>query len=491
MVKAFCLSLAALVAVGCSVTSNLDTVKQSANDLIAPKAPDRELALNTRLDSFSTLPDSSTYLLNLNAKTSTWEKTIAEKASSSTGEFIEYLFGSIAESDSYEPRPFEISLLSTYLAMNHHLAGFPDLAAVEARKIIEREALIEQLMQKQTAVIEKQKDYDSGLGPEANVVTEIEYINGYPIKTIQSPEVTAIKSSYLNPFSTIVAGFTFEANGEPSLAVPAYRRALEINPSLSFVKGRIANLNRVSKRKSVVLLVIESGDIDRITEDKFNYETYTLLGYRSSGIKLPVLDKSASRALPRIWVNDQQLTSQATIDISAYLAKAIAEELPKYLAFATTKALIEIASQESLKRTLRPARQFDYGISQLAGSYALKKIFDRGGLDLSQWKALPSNITYGIVELERNMPYQIRVNNGGETTSLTIVPTKDYFVVNFRVGSNTISNKALASSDQMFPQYRDRIINAAAQRPQTTIGQLKCLTNTISTGIINADCSSK
>lgn len=491
MSKAFCLSLTASVAVGCSLTNNLDTVKQSADEFIAPKEPARELALNGRLDSFINLRDSSTYLLNQYAQTSTWEKTISEKASSSTEEFIEYLFGSITESESYEPKPFEISLLSTYLAINHHLAGFPDLAAVEARKITEREALIEQLMQKQTAIVEKQKEYDSGLGPEANVVTEIEYINGYPIKTIQSPEITAIKSSYLNPFSTIVAGFTFEANGEPSLAAPAYRRALEINPSISFVKNRIANLNRVSEQKSVVLFVIESGDIDRITEDKFNYETYTLLGYRSSGIKLPILDKSGSKGLPRIWINDKPLTAQSTIDISAYLAKAIAEELPKYLAFATTKALIEIASQESLKRALRPARQFDYGISQLVGSYTLEKIFDRGGLDLSQWEALPSKITYGLVELDRNTPYQIQVNIGGETTRLPVTPSENYVLVNFRVGSNTINNSALASSHQKLSQYKDRIINAAARRPQTTIGQLKCLTNRISTGNTNSDCSSR
>lgn len=490
MFKAFCFSLTALLAVSCSLTNDLDTVKHSATEFITPKEPARELALKRRLDSLNHLSESSTNLLNQYSQTSTWEKTISEKASSSTGEFIEYLFGSITESDSYEPRPFEISLLSTYLAINHHLAGFPDLAAIEARKITEREALIEQIVQKQIAVVEKQKEYDSGLGSEAKVVTDIEYINGYPIETIQSQEITAIKSSYLNPFSTVVAGFTFESNGEPSMAAPAYRRALEIDPSLSFVKNRIANLNRAPQQKSVVLFVIESGDIDRVIEDKFNFETYTLLGYRSSGIKLPVVEKSASKPTPNILVNDQPLTSLATIDISAYLAKAIAEELPKYLAFASTKALIEIASQESLKRALRPARQFDYGISQLVGSYTLEKIFDRGGLDLSQWEALPSHITYGIVELERDTSHQVRVNIGGETTILPITPTTNFSIINFRVGSNTVKNNALASPHRKLQKYKDTIFAAAAKRPQTTMKQIKCFTSMILMDNSNIDCSS-
>ena len=88
-------------------------------------------------------------------------------------------------------------------------------------------------------------------------------LNGYPVQTIDNPEVNALRNSYQSAFSHYLAGFVYEALGEPSLAAAGYRQAIELHPNVPLLEEALAGLDqRVAAPddgKTDVLFEIETG----------------------------------------------------------------------------------------------------------------------------------------------------------------------------------------------------------------------------------------
>lgn len=164
---------------------------------------------------------------------SQWESE-AKITGSKVGEAV----GSVVVNDKlrrYDGEDYEKVMLSTRLALAYLAAGKSEDALVEIKKTWERENLIKTQHEKDIAEAEneaKAKGYK----------TNIEDLSGYPIATLNNPDVTNLKNGYQNAFSHYLSGFLYEAAGELALASASYRTAIELQPNSTLLKAGLADL---------------------------------------------------------------------------------------------------------------------------------------------------------------------------------------------------------------------------------------------------------
>ncbi len=156
----------------------------------------------------------------------------------------------------YDGHDYEKVMLSTRLALNHLSAGDWDAARIEIKKTHEREAIIAEINAKDTEALEQESK-------EKGITTTFKDLNGYPVETLNSAEVTRLKNGYQSAFSHYLAGFVYEALNEQGLAAPGYRQAVELQPNIKILEDGLASLElRPNLRKATdtdVLFVVESG----------------------------------------------------------------------------------------------------------------------------------------------------------------------------------------------------------------------------------------
>jgi hypothetical protein len=174
----------------------------------------------------------------------TWteaDKIIAEwenEAKVSTKKIGEGI-GSVIINDKiqrYDGEDYEKVMLSTRLALAYLAAGKTEDALVEIKKTWEREDFIKSLHEKE---FDEAENEAKGKG----YTTKSEDLKGYPIATLNSPEVTNLKNGYQNAFSHYLSGFLYEAQGDLSLATASYRTAIELQPTLQFLKDSLAGID--------------------------------------------------------------------------------------------------------------------------------------------------------------------------------------------------------------------------------------------------------
>ena len=122
------------------------------------------------------------------------------------------------------------------------------------KKTWEREALIKELHDKEFTESEneaKAKGYK----------TDISELKGYPIETLNNPEVQSLKNGYQNAFSQYISGFLAEASGDVGNAAAGYRTAIELQPNLISIKQHLADLDARMTQKN-------TKTVQTITEEK-------------------------------------------------------------------------------------------------------------------------------------------------------------------------------------------------------------------------------
>ncbi|PPK73156.1 hypothetical protein B0F88_102135 [Methylobacter tundripaludum] len=156
----------------------------------------------------------------------------------------------------YDGHDYEKVMLSTRLALDHLSAGDWNAARIEIKKTHEREAIIAEINAKDAEALEQESK-------EKGIATTFKDLNGYPVETLNSAEVTRLKNGYQSAFSHYLAGFVYEALNEQGLAAPGYRQAIELQPNIKILEDGLATLEaRTSLRKPAetdVLFVVESG----------------------------------------------------------------------------------------------------------------------------------------------------------------------------------------------------------------------------------------
>jgi hypothetical protein len=124
----------------------------------------------------------------------------------------------------YEGQDYEKVWLTTRIALNRIGQLDLDKARVDIKRTHEREAVIAEFRSKETSQAEEEAKAKGG-------AVKSKEINGYPVESLNDPEVLALKNGYQNAMSHYLAGFLYEALNEPGLAAPGYRKAIELTPN--------------------------------------------------------------------------------------------------------------------------------------------------------------------------------------------------------------------------------------------------------------------
>jgi hypothetical protein len=227
----------------------------------------------------------------------------------------------------YQGQDFEKVMLTTRMAMNFLAKGDFDSARVAIKQTHEREALIADVRSKQYAQVEDQ-------ARKKGASTSFRELNGYPVATIDTPEVRALRNSYQSAFSHYLAGFIYEALGEPSLAAAGYRQAIELRGSTPLLDEGLAALDqRVAARddgRTDVLFAIETGLAPARVSQQFSLPIPVNDRLILISVSFPVLQNQApDTSVSRLLLNGQDEVPAAKItSVDAMARRALEDEMP-------------------------------------------------------------------------------------------------------------------------------------------------------------------
>ncbi len=295
----------------------------------------------------------------------------------------------------YEGADFEKVMLTTRMALNHVAIGEWDNARVAIKRTHEREAVIAEFRDKEVYEVEQQ-------ARKRGIKPSFKELNGYPVETIDSPEVNALKNGYQSAFSHYLAGFVYEALGEPSLAAAGYRLAIELHPgvpllekSLEGLDARVADL---SSDRTELLVVIESGFAPGRVSRKFTLPFPTYHGLVLLPISVPVLREA--NPVPRIEAIDLDGVSGGEVPMLTSLdlmeRRELRDEMPGILLRTIGRAISRGVLQYETQR--RADNRADVGsalVSALTmiGSVVVEQADERS------WRTLPAEIAVARVSV--------------------------------------------------------------------------------------------
>ena len=392
-----------------------------------------------KFNSKVNLKESSNAYLLVDKSINEWEKNSFEVVKKNFSDFVEYIFAGLSNKGKYELKPHEITFLSFNLAINHALMGRYDLAAVEVRKIARREEAIERLNKKIYDTVQKQEKFNANLGDEVRAIYKIEEIGGYPIEDFNSEKVRNMKNSYQNSSANYLSGFIFESQGEISLAAPAYKKAIELNPNNNLYKNSLKNLdkktNQINDNKTEILIILENGISPELSSKRFPFGVPTARGLRRTNIFLPVIQDNLSTLNNEIVIfsNESKVNLETTTEVDVILAKYLKDNMPKYLSAATTRALIQIASKEAFSKATRGLKQYDSGVTQLLGPALMERIMSSYEPRVRAWNSLPRNIQMARLSLDKGKEHILKINLGSKSDIIKVNAFKNYQLISIRI----------------------------------------------------------
>ncbi len=388
---------------GCGSMRSYDSELKQTVELAANGSPEQalvELEKNNTSDDKDLLYfEEKGQLLNINGqltesrdtwlsadeKIKVWESEVKTDPAKFFGNV-----GSVVVNDKtrrYDGQDYEKVMLSTKLAMNHLQLGDWDNARVEIKKTHEREAII-------TGLREKEVEQVTEDAQKNKVTTELKDLNGYPVETLNAPEVTALKNGYQSAFSHYLSGFVYEALNEPSLAAPGYRKAIELRPDIQWLEDGLSNLetrsHTIKRTDTDVLFVLETGSIPARQSVSFPIPipaNDTLLAIPFS---FPVIRPDGHVTLPQeIKLEDHSsINLYPVTSLDAMARRSLKDDMPGILVRTTIRAIAKTAAQK-----VASDRSILLGLAVTVASVATESADERC------WRTLPSHILIGRTTL--------------------------------------------------------------------------------------------
>jgi uncharacterized protein len=329
----------------------------------------------------------------------------------------------------YEGHDYEKVMLTTRLALDRLARGDFDMARVDIKRTHEREAIIAELREKE---LKKTEDEARKHG----VRTGFKELNGYPVQTIDNPEINALKNSYENAFSHYLAGFVYEALGEPSLAAAGYRHAIELQPGRPLLEDALAGLDtRVMVRDdgyTDVLFVLESGVAPARKSRQFNLP----IPYRDRLLFVPVSFPVIAPTQPAFMPSGLQITGEAAISttlltsVDLMARKALQEEMPGIMLRGMIRSTSKAAAQyQASKNSNQSGLVALAGLAVTIGTVVTESADERG------WRSLPSQIAIARLRIpsgEHTLAFG--ANPGGQGLRFSV--SGRYAVISLRLIGN-------------------------------------------------------
>ncbi len=444
-----------------------------------------ELGEVQRLQGPSQIPNSTQSLLAADQLVEQWEISTSAKLNRSFTDMSSYVL-SEGFSSNYDPKPYEVSLLSQTIALNHLAQGRWNDAMVEAKKMAQREKVIEELIQSKVAAVSSVEQQQQNNQNTRGATSRIQDIGGYPINLLDDEETRSLKNSYQSPAAYYLSGFIHESQGEASLAAPGYRLAIELRPSVSFFKTSIAKLdsniaNQAKKSFADTLIIIDTGYMPKISPHQISQSITFGGNSKLVTLTFPVIEKSSDRFTPSyVQLGDRAANPELVANIDAMARKNLKDEMPGYVLRATSRALVSLAAQYAADQAAQQASRRNNQNNQnnqnataaiigaIAGmitGYSLQAI---NVTDVRHWSTLPAQtymarmgLPIGPTTLKFTLP-------SGVMQSQTVNLVGGYNVVYIRMFRNRAT--VLTSNDPAaLPPKPQVILPATIANPVATV----------------------
>lgn len=371
---------------------------------------------------------------NIDIWTNSWLNTTTGQASSTAAAML--INDDIKD---YQAKDYEKTFLATQHALNHLDLNNPDNARIEIKKMYQVEQAIQNYNQAKynEAQVENSKNNQDAKG---NYLYE-QISKEYNFTDINSPEVLALKNGYQNAFSHYLAGFVFEALGEPSLSRPGYVKAGQLNPTNPLIQKSIDNIdNNVRPKKGYtdLLIVEETGHAPQIKSEEIHIPFPANLSSRdrSSCINMVnifyprlVVDNYNADTYP--FALDGVVSSPSMmVDVDIMAKRSIVDQREYIIARNVTAAIRNIA----LSQTACALG------GSLGGLLSLGTSLGGAALDHADertWVSLPNTISISRVSIPYGA-HQISVRINGLEFTQSIILNQPYQIINFRVIGNQV-----------------------------------------------------
>jgi uncharacterized protein len=344
---------------------------------------------------------------------------------------------------AYPGYDYEKVMLLTHIALNYLAMGDFDQARVAIKQTHELEALIAEARSKEIAEVEEK-------AKKRGARTSFKELNGYPVETIDNPEVNALRNSYQSALSHYLAGFVYEALGEPSLAAPGYRLANELQPNQPLLEEALRNLDQrvgaADDGLTDVLFVIGSGAAPALQSRQFRLPVPTGKSLVMVVASFPVM---AASTLSRPWSQlvfdgGPALAVAPITSIDLMARRRLSDDMPGIMlrttVRASTRALLQAGLQQSHGSGDRQGSAVGVAaaLAIAAGSLVTEKADER------TWRTLPSEISIARARVPAGM-HTVTLQTLEGTRSARLDLSGRYAVVDLRLLRNQLFVSAFSA----------------------------------------------
>ena len=380
--------------------------------------------------------DSTNAFLLADIKVKEWEETAKTDPSKLMGTVGAALISERLK--NYEGQDYEKVWLTTRLATNRVAVGDFENARVDIKRTHEREAIIAEFRSKETLAAEEEaKSKGAAAGGKE--------LNGYPVETLNDPEVLALKNGYQNALSHYLAGFMYEVLGESGLAAPGYRKAIELKPETGVLEEGLRGLdNRTSftwkrrQRMTDVLFVVEAGDAPARKPKAFTIPVPTGRGMVTASISYPVIEPSTDPLLTTLSAAGTDLKLEKVVDVNVMARRALKDEMPGMVLRGVTRAIAKGVMQNELQKR----GGLVGGLIGAVASAATEVADDR------MWRMLPGRVYIARGYLP---PGEHVVTVNGRALPDPVKIDGQYALVPLRLYENTVLMGDVASLGKLAP----------------------------------------
>jgi hypothetical protein len=349
-----------------------------------------------------------------------WEDAAKADPARVSGAVLSYVVNDKAR--PYEGHDFEKVMLTTRMAMNHLAEGQWDNARVAIKRTHEREAVIAEVRTREAQKVEEE-------ATKRGTRATFKELNGYPVQTIDNPEVNGLRNSYQSAFSHYLAGFVYEALGEPSLAAAGYRQAIELRPNLPLLEERWrASIGAWPRRRRRQRRCSSSKPASRLP----GYRGISVCRFRSTSAgcwcRSPSRDAEPGAGFVpgelRVDGVEPLVPVQIT-SVDAMARRALKDEMPGIMLRAFVRSFAKAAAQYQVQRAASKRRKegdntagdmLDLSAFALAIGSAVTESADERG-----WRSLPASINIARARLPRGRHrIQLETPSGPQSVAVDV-----------------------------------------------------------------------
>lgn len=341
-------------------------------------------------------------------------------------------FGSFLVNDKvrrYEGYDYEKVMLTTQMALNLLAVNDFDGARTQIKKTHEREAVIADLRDKEYLKREEEAE-------KQGVKTEYKDLQGYPVASLNAPEVVSLKNSYQSAFSHYLAGFVYEALGEKDLAAPGYRKAAELRPNTPLLEQALRDLDKPAAKSddSDILIVVQSGLAPSRDSIRIPLPLPISGNLVITPLSFPLIKPDTSTAtFGQIGVDGRQLDLTQLNSTTAMSRRALRDDMPGIILRTTVRAVTRGVAQKQINET-NPLAGLAVGLT----SAVLE------GADTRTWRTLPDYTQVVRLRLKKG-EHQVTLPSavGGSVVKVTV--DQRYQVISLRAVGNQVFAGGLAA----------------------------------------------